>query len=192
MQFQFAGFSADSLAERLADSNTKLIVTVDGAWRGDKLLCLKKTVDEAIRKARSRFNHVVSLCVCVAHLARVTPGADLAPDECPVRSLSKLIYLLLGSGTKSDMHLLFIHFNDDSTFEVRRVPCSMLEEKTAAVISSRILFFVSYRFTIGHQLVCRLATIWPKVDRDPNGEFLVKDCARIHLAFCQRTYIMNV
>lgn len=75
------------MAERLADSETKLIVTVDGAWRGEKMLYLKKTVDEAIIKAKTKFEHNVNMCVCVPHLARVTPGADQAPDECPVRPL---------------------------------------------------------------------------------------------------------
>nr|BDT28174.1 acetate--CoA ligase [Bacteriovorax sp. HI3] len=44
----FGGFSPLSLRGRLEDSKAKLIVTHDGAYRGDKLIQLKAMVDEAI------------------------------------------------------------------------------------------------------------------------------------------------
>ncbi len=44
----FGGFSPLSLRGRLEDSKAKLIVTHDGAYRGDKVTPLKSMVDEAI------------------------------------------------------------------------------------------------------------------------------------------------
>ena len=44
----FAGFSADALRDRIINSKSKFIVTVDGGLRGGKKLSLKKTVDKAI------------------------------------------------------------------------------------------------------------------------------------------------
>lgn len=44
----FGGFSPLSLKGRLEDSKAKLIITHDGALRGDKVVPLKKMVDEAI------------------------------------------------------------------------------------------------------------------------------------------------
>lgn len=44
----FAGFSSNSLADRINDSKVSLIVTSDGAYRGNKSIGIKKIVDEAI------------------------------------------------------------------------------------------------------------------------------------------------
>uniref|UniRef100_A0A8C4EZ74 Acetyl-coenzyme A synthetase, cytoplasmic n=1 Tax=Dicentrarchus labrax TaxID=13489 RepID=A0A8C4EZ74_DICLA len=42
----FAGFSAESLCERILDSQCSLLVTADGFYRGDKLINLKFLADE--------------------------------------------------------------------------------------------------------------------------------------------------
>lgn len=44
----FAGFSASALASRINDSECKLVITSDGAFRGNKVLDLKTIVDEAL------------------------------------------------------------------------------------------------------------------------------------------------
>ncbi len=46
----FAGFSAGSLSDRINDSGCKVVLTADGAFRGDKVVDLKKIVDEALVK----------------------------------------------------------------------------------------------------------------------------------------------
>lgn len=76
----FAGFSSDSLAERMSDCKAKAVVTSDGAWRGEKLLLLKKTCDEALIKAKAEYNHKIELCIVVSHLKRVTPCGEI-PDD---------------------------------------------------------------------------------------------------------------
>ncbi len=44
----FAGFSAQSLADRLMDAGTKLLVTSDGGYRGSKTIPIKQIADEAM------------------------------------------------------------------------------------------------------------------------------------------------
>ena len=55
----FSGFSADALADRLADFKPKMVVTVDGFWRRGKVVRLKEIVDKALEKAPSVENVVV-------------------------------------------------------------------------------------------------------------------------------------
>ena len=49
----FAGFSAESIADRNCDASAKLMVTADGLYRRGKVLPLKETVDQALAKSPS-------------------------------------------------------------------------------------------------------------------------------------------
>jgi acetyl-CoA synthetase len=44
----FAGFSSGALASRIDDCSAKLVITSDGAYRGNKVIDLKTIVDEAL------------------------------------------------------------------------------------------------------------------------------------------------
>jgi acetyl-CoA synthetase len=44
----FGGFSADSIRDRVQDSNTRMVITADGGYRRGKVLELKKIVDEGV------------------------------------------------------------------------------------------------------------------------------------------------
>ncbi|MBO0931504.1 acetate--CoA ligase [Fibrella aquatilis] len=44
----FGGFSAQSIADRINDAACKLVITADGAYRGNKEIPLKGTVDDAL------------------------------------------------------------------------------------------------------------------------------------------------
>ncbi|CAN7943207.1 unnamed protein product [Ixodes pacificus] len=67
----FAGFSKDSLAERMKDAKCKMVVTADGVWRGNKLVNLKEIVDQAVAKAKE-LGHEVKHTVVVQHLTSPT------------------------------------------------------------------------------------------------------------------------
>lgn len=64
----FAGFSAESLAERIKDGKCRMVVTADGVWRANKLVNLKDIVDTAIEKAKEQ-GHNVQHVVVVQHLS---------------------------------------------------------------------------------------------------------------------------
>lgn len=49
----FAGFSASAVASRINDSECKMVITSDGAYRGNKSIDLKGIVDEALQKCPS-------------------------------------------------------------------------------------------------------------------------------------------
>ena len=46
----FAGFSADSLRDRIIDAQSKVVITTDEGKRGGKLIGTKKIVDEALKQ----------------------------------------------------------------------------------------------------------------------------------------------
>lgn len=56
----FAGFSAQSLADRINDAQCKLVLTADGVFRGAKPIVLKEIVDEALTQC-SGVEHVIVL-----------------------------------------------------------------------------------------------------------------------------------
>jgi acetyl-CoA synthetase len=49
----FGGFSAQSLQDRINDSSCKVVLTSDGAYRGNKQIPMKATVDEALQQCAS-------------------------------------------------------------------------------------------------------------------------------------------
>ncbi|OYX85394.1 MAG: acetate--CoA ligase [Flavobacteriales bacterium 32-34-25] len=49
----FAGFSSKALATRIVDSESKMVITSDGGFRGNKTIELKEIVDEALQKCPS-------------------------------------------------------------------------------------------------------------------------------------------
>uniref|UniRef100_A0A673LHV1 Propionate--CoA ligase n=1 Tax=Sinocyclocheilus rhinocerous TaxID=307959 RepID=A0A673LHV1_9TELE len=51
----FAGFSSESLCERIMDAQCNILVTADGVYRGDKLINLKKIASEALERCKERY-----------------------------------------------------------------------------------------------------------------------------------------
>nr|CAH7739874.1 unnamed protein product [Callosobruchus chinensis] len=56
----FAGFSSDNFAERIMDCGARVLVTADGAWRGEKLLQLKVICDQAMAKCAQKGHNIDS------------------------------------------------------------------------------------------------------------------------------------
>ncbi|MEL6104993.1 MAG: acetate--CoA ligase [Planctomycetota bacterium] len=71
----FAGFSAESIADRNNDANAKLVITSDGLYRRGKVLPLKATVDQALEKSPT-----VQKCLVLKRVgndAPMTEGRDV-------------------------------------------------------------------------------------------------------------------
>ncbi|XP_043922468.1 acetyl-coenzyme A synthetase, cytoplasmic-like isoform X2 [Protopterus annectens] len=64
----FAGFSAESLCDRILDSQCAYLITADGFFRGEKMVNLKQIADEALEKCRDKENFAVKACIVVKHL----------------------------------------------------------------------------------------------------------------------------
>lgn len=105
----FAGFSVESLADRIDDAGVKVVVTADGGIRKQKPVDLKGICDRALAMAKNKVQHVVVLDRGLNNWQRVAgrdrlwheemamhAGAEVEP--VPVES-SHPLYLLYTSGT---------------------------------------------------------------------------------------------
>ncbi|XP_047627208.1 acetyl-coenzyme A synthetase, cytoplasmic isoform X3 [Phacochoerus africanus] len=78
----FAGFSSESLCERILDSSCSLLITADAFYRGEKLVNLKELADEALDKCREK-GFPVRCCIVVKHLGRAELGSSDSPSQSP-------------------------------------------------------------------------------------------------------------
>ncbi|WP_168565401.1 acetate--CoA ligase [Crateriforma spongiae] len=104
----FAGFSAESIADRNNDASAKLMVTSDGLHRRGKVLELKKTVDEALAKSPT-----VQKCLVLRRTGQddvpMTEGRDVwwhdivdgQSDDLPAEPLDSetTLFILYTSGS---------------------------------------------------------------------------------------------
>ena len=77
----FAGFSADSLAQRIQDACAEVVLTADEGVRGGKTIPLKQTVDEAVAQCPTVKRVFVSK----------RTGSNLVPSTSKDEDLDKLI-----------------------------------------------------------------------------------------------------
>jgi acetyl-CoA synthetase len=103
----FSGFSAQALADRINDTEAKVVITADAAFRRGKTLPLKATVDKAVALSPTA-QHVIVVDRAGSD-APMTEGRDLRLDEL-LRDAEKLVppeqvesthplYILYTSGT---------------------------------------------------------------------------------------------
>ncbi len=105
----YGGFSVDALQGRIEDSQSKMVITADGGWMNGKIVELKKTVDEALKRCPS----VESVVVVkrTGQEIRMEPGRDywyheliklpVANGHCPteVMDAEDPLFILYTSGT---------------------------------------------------------------------------------------------
>lgn len=104
----FGGFSATSIADRLQDAQSEVLITADGAWRRGKVVHLKDAVDEACDLAKGIVKKVILVERTLSKWNRVE-GRDITWDEfvephedecaCEPMDSEDLLYLLYTSGT---------------------------------------------------------------------------------------------
>ena len=76
----FGGFSAVSLSDRILDSQCRVLVTADAGFRGDKIVPLKASADEAMERA-AKAGCAVETCIVYQRVgarseAKMRPGRD--------------------------------------------------------------------------------------------------------------------
>jgi acetyl-CoA synthetase len=106
----FAGFSAESIRDRVIDSQAKLVITADGSWRRGNVLPLKNMVDEAIEGLDFvKDVIIVRRSVGTSFQLHVKEGRDRwyhrmmeeAKADCPPEEMDAedMLFLLYTSGT---------------------------------------------------------------------------------------------
>lgn len=66
----FAGFSSNSLAERICQANSKILITADAFFRSNKIINLKSLADNAVQICKKKGNFVQHVIV-LEHYKRV-------------------------------------------------------------------------------------------------------------------------
>ena len=132
----FAGFSAGSLTDRINDSGCKLVLTADGAFRGDKKIELKSIVDEALKNCPSVEKMIVY--EKIKSNPAMKSGRDLwwhdeikkASPVCPAEEMDSedLLFILYTSGStgkpKGMVHtcggyMVFVQYTFKTAFQYR-------------------------------------------------------------------------
>ncbi len=140
----FGGFSAQSVADRILDSQAKLVITADGGFRRGSVVQLKKNVDEALALTDAQGNRLAQSAEKVIVLRRannevhITEGRDVwwhreldyVDAECPAEKLDSEspLFILYTSGStgkpKGILHttagyLLSVKLTHKYVFDIR-------------------------------------------------------------------------
>ncbi|WP_309399678.1 acetate--CoA ligase [Cerasicoccus maritimus] len=135
----FAGFSAESIKDRVQDQKSKLVITADGGWRRGKALLLKDIVDEGVADCPS----IEKVLVVQRHLGQEPFShtwnerdvwyhdiAPTVPDSCPAEEMDAedMLFLLYTSGStgkpKGIMHttggyMVYTYLTSKLTFDLK-------------------------------------------------------------------------
>ncbi|MFN3889831.1 MAG: acetate--CoA ligase [Beijerinckiaceae bacterium] len=103
----FGGFSPDSLAGRIKDARSKVVITADEGLRGGRKVPLKANVDEAVEKAGGA-DHVIvvkrtggAVNMKAGRDVWYHEAADMVTTECPVTEMhaEDPLFILYTSGS---------------------------------------------------------------------------------------------
>lgn len=106
----FGGFSPESLADRINDSECKILITSDGGWRRGQVVALKHNSDRALENCRSIESVIiVKNLPGETHLLHIQDGRDRwyhrimnhNNTDCPAEEMDAedALYILYTSGT---------------------------------------------------------------------------------------------
>jgi len=77
----FGGFSASACADRIVDSNSRVLITMDGYYRSGKLLNHKQTADEAVEIAKKGGQIVDTVLVWERYSGKYSSETPIVKDR---------------------------------------------------------------------------------------------------------------
>eukprot|EP00800_Vazella_pourtalesii_P017983 TRINITY_DN566_c0_g1_i18.p1 TRINITY_DN566_c0_g1~~TRINITY_DN566_c0_g1_i18.p1 ORF type:complete len:689 (+),score=179.83 TRINITY_DN566_c0_g1_i18:48-2069(+) len=86
----FAGFSANSLADRIMDSKCDILVTADGVYRGGKFIKLEEIADEALLLCEDK-GFLPKSCILVRNMKNKQNEKDPNPEFKTKTAVSKAV-----------------------------------------------------------------------------------------------------
>lgn len=112
----FGGFSAEALADRIADSTCKTLITANGTFRGAKAIAMKPNADQAMASASKAMGENVETCIVVKRVSddsgiecEMQDGRDIwwheavadASTDCPCEEMDAEdpLFILYTSGS---------------------------------------------------------------------------------------------
>ena len=130
----FAGFSANSLSDRINDCLAKAVITSDGNFRGSKTVPVKEVVDEALKNCTSVKN--VLTIRRTSNKVKMKNNRDFwyhdkvknVDDYCPSEEMNSedLLFILYTSGSTGKLkgvvhscagYMLYTHFTFENVFQ---------------------------------------------------------------------------
>lgn len=145
----FAGFSAGSLSDRINDSGCKIVLTTDGAYRGDKTINLKAIVDEALQRSLGVAKVIVS-----AHL-QSKPAMQQGRDFSWEEEMSKVPAQCEAEEMDAE-DLLFILYTSGSTGK----PKGMVHTTAGYMVYTNYTFKTAFQYREGQVYWCTADVGW--------------------------------
>jgi acetyl-CoA synthetase len=145
----FAGFSSGSLVDRINDSGCKIVLTSDGAFRGDKSINLKVIVDEALEKCPT-----IQKVVVVKHTnvnVNMKPSRDVWWSDV----VSKQANTCAAEEMDSE-DLLFILYTSGSTGK----PKGMVHTCAGYMVYTNYTFKTAFQYQDGQTYWCTADVGW--------------------------------